>query len=226
MSLCLSIYLSVYLSVYLSIYLSVYLSIYLSVCLSIYLSIYLSICLSVSHESQISHIKTQYQKFISNHCLFSFFSYITVLSRLAVLWGYVNLSKDSQSAWPFVLMVSAWAAIEVPRYLFYVISTIDKDSVPYVLQWLRYSLFVVLYPSGITGEVLSIWNSLSDISKNGKKIGVIIEQPNAWNIQYNHVIVAYILFAVYVPGSPYMILNMWNSRQRAMNPKKDATKKD
>jgi very-long-chain (3R)-3-hydroxyacyl-CoA dehydratase len=123
-------------------------------------------------------------------------------------------------------MVSAWAAIEVPRYLFYVISTIDKDSVPYVLQWLRYSLFVVLYPSGITGEVLSIWNSLSDISKNGKKLGVIIEQPNAWNIQYNHVIVAYILFAVYVPGSPYMILNMWNSRQRAMNPKKDVTKKE
>lgn len=150
-----------------------------------------------------------------------------MLSRLAVLWGYVNLSKDSQNAWPFVLMVSAWAAIEVPRYLFYVLSTIDKDSVPYILQWLRYSLFVVLYPAGITGEVLSIWNSLPNISKNGKALGLIIEQPNAWNIQYNHVILAYILFAVYVPGSPFMILNMWNSRQRAMNPKPKAeTKKD
>lgn len=33
-------------------------------------------------------------------------------------------------------------------------------SSPYILFYLRYSLFFVLYPTGITGELLTMWASL------------------------------------------------------------------
>jgi very-long-chain (3R)-3-hydroxyacyl-CoA dehydratase len=50
-----------------------------------------------------------------------------------------------------VLPLRSWACVEVPRYLFYALN-IYMDTVPFVLFFLRYNLFFVLYPSGISGE--------------------------------------------------------------------------
>ena len=44
----------------------------------------------------------------------------------------------------------SWACVEVPRYLFYAVN-LFTEVVPYPLFFLRYNLFMVLYPSGITG---------------------------------------------------------------------------
>lgn len=66
-------------------------------------------------------------------------------------------------------MAASWSAVEVPRYGFLLWKLlVDSDSkpkaagaakpeaeetnVPYFMLWLRYSLFMVLYPTGITGE--------------------------------------------------------------------------
>lgn len=64
-------------------------------------------------------------------------------------------------------MVGSWALVEVPRYLFYAVKEVTEKvipkvqcrfihQVPFPLFWLRYNLFVVLYPSGITGEIFQI----------------------------------------------------------------------
>ena len=55
-------------------------------------------------------------------------------------------------------MVASWAVIEIVRYLFYAAKLVsdNPEAMPYPLFWLRYSLFMVLYPSGISGEVLQI----------------------------------------------------------------------
>ncbi len=44
----------------------------------------------------------------------------------------------------------SWACVEVPRYTFYAVN-LFMDVVPLPLFFLRYNLFMVLYPSGITG---------------------------------------------------------------------------
>ena len=66
--------------------------------------------------------------------------------------------------------MQAWGLVEVPRYLFYAINLYTEvcrnfqwtlryncgiHQVPYPLKWLRYSLFYVLYPMGITGALAS-----------------------------------------------------------------------
>ena len=59
-------------------------------------------------------------------------------------------------------MVASWSAIEIVRYVFYAFKLASDKSMPYPLFWLRYSLFMVLYPSGITGEILQIVTATGD----------------------------------------------------------------
>ena len=58
-------------------------------------------------------------------------------------------------------MVAAWACVEVPRYLFYAVNLFASGphKIPMPLFWLRYTLFVVLYPAGISGELLQMWHA-------------------------------------------------------------------
>lgn len=52
-------------------------------------------------------------------------------------------------------MVLSWSLVEVPRYLFYLMKLLHL-SMPTWLFFLRYNLFIVLYPTGITGTSLSL----------------------------------------------------------------------
>ena len=74
-----------------------------------------------------------------------------VFSRVWTLWAVMNISADVQQSIFFTLACTSWALVEVPRYLFYALNLLG--SVPYPIFWLRYSLFAVLYPTGITGEL-------------------------------------------------------------------------
>jgi len=73
-----------------------------------------------------------------------------VASRLWVVWGATYYSAASQRHWSLYLMVVSWCCAEVPRYLFYV-ANLALPSIPYPLFATRYSSFMVLYPTGITG---------------------------------------------------------------------------
>jgi len=94
----------------------------------------------------------------------------------------------------------AWSVTEVVRYLFYFCGLLGH--VPYALFWLRYSLFMVLYPMGITGEMFQTF-----VGMNAYWTGTL------W---YR---VSVLVVLVYLPGSPYMILNMWSNRVRSFKKK-------
>ena len=103
-------------------------------------------------------------------------------------------------------MILSWASVEVPRYLFYVFALLTGDATkktPYPLFWLRYSLFYVLYPSGILGE-WTVFRSAAHDTLFLAKFGPLA------SILYYH-----ILFYVYVIGSPFMIMNMMGNRTSA-----------
>lgn len=145
------------------------------------------------------------------------------MSRVMVLWGMVHLAPAAQSSPFFSLMVASWAAVEVPRYFFYLVALVANP--PYWLTWLRYSLFIVLYPSGITGEIGCLWNSLDYVKEHGEKLGVTFNQPNDWNLTWNHYYLLLVLLALYVPGSPFMIANMWKARSKALAKEAEKAKK-
>ena len=92
--------------------------------------------------------------------------------------------------------------------MFYAAALVTGDATkktPYPLFWLRYSLFAVLYPTGITGE-LSVFFKAAKDPAFGEIFG---ESPSYF---------VYMLFLpfVYVFGSPFMIMNMAGNRKNAL----------
>ena len=74
---------------------------------------------------------------------------LQLFSRVALV-AVVNDSKAqfaSDNVW-IRMMLFAWSLTEVIRYSYYGLPTNNK-----VLTWLRYTLFIVLYPMGVIGEI-------------------------------------------------------------------------
>lgn len=76
---------------------------------------------------------------------------IQIVSRVA-LAQIVNYVPGVQDVKPWLyMMVFAWSLTETIRYLFYALNLLNIQVS--VLTWLRYSLFIVLYPLGVSGEI-------------------------------------------------------------------------
>jgi len=119
-----------------------------------------------------------------------------VSSRLFLVWAITPNSALAQNHWSLYFMVLSWSLVEIPRYLFYAFNLFSMP--PYPLFWLRYSLFAILYPTGITGELGQIWTAMKGY-----------DGP-FWYF------LAFVLL-VYVPGSPYMYFHMMVQRAKAFN---------
>lgn len=140
-------------------------------------------------------------------------TFMQVLSRVGVLGMAMMSSREgvARNHWAAGVMLLAWSMVEVPRYLFYVCAIITGDATkktPYSLFWLRYSLFAVLYPMGISGECLTMWNLLSDLSGG---IGYSLSDDMG---AFMRKVITCVL-VIYIPGGPFMFMNMVGNRKSA-----------
>lgn len=148
---------------------------------------------------------------------------LQVTSRLAILWCVVYLAPNSTEQLAFVVMVLAWCAIEVPRYFFYIVSLLFPDSIPFALTWIRYSLFILLYPAGIYGEVCCLLAALPLLAKARP---LSLDMPNPYNFAFDFYSVLWYSALLYVPGSPFLYLHMLKLRNKKLGePSDEATKK-
>ena len=100
-------------------------------------------------------------------------------------------------------MILSWSLVEVPRYAFYLAALVTGDATkktPYPLFWLRYSLFAVLYPTGITGELTVFLAASKDPTFTTPALAFFYGK---------------LLMGVYFVFSPFMILNMVGNRKSA-----------
>ena len=141
----------------------------------------------------------------------AFVAFVQVGARLLVLLAFADVARPAQTHWAAGVMLCAWAAIEVPRYAFYLAG---GERAPHWLVWLRYSLSIILYPFGIAGEWITIYNSL-DAIREGRLLSAAM--PNAWNVRYDHYLAGlFALFVLYPPASVFMIASMWRARRKAL----------
>merc|ERR1719427_2156525 len=86
---------------------------------------------------------------------------IQVFSRVFIVWGILIQVEESRDCIGFAMLLTAWTITEIIRYSYYTFGLFD--SVPYLLMWLRYTLFIFLYPLGVTGEIFyyTMLNSLN-----------------------------------------------------------------
>ncbi|KAJ2726981.1 hypothetical protein GGI07_000098 [Coemansia sp. Benny D115] len=80
-----------------------------------------------------------------------------VYSRLLLVWGTLYLfdTPGVRASYSLVMMVLAWSITECVRYSHYGLSLLGIEV--YGLLYLRYTLFYVLYPVGVSGELLEMW---------------------------------------------------------------------
>ncbi len=130
-----------------------------------------------------------------------------VASRLLLVWAYTRPYTACQAHWSLFLMVASWSCAEIPRYLFYAFKQIGEA--PYALFWLRYSGFMLLYPTGISGECIQMWSYFS---------GATNAEPMYW--------ITLLIAVVYVVGSPGMVKNMYFNRAKEFKKLKDSKKSE
>lgn len=143
---------------------------------------------------------------------------VQVMSRLGVVWGILHQVTESHDKIGFPLVCIAWSVTEVIRYSYYMGAIVAYT--PFILQYLRYTLFIVLYPLGVVGEILSIYKSLPYI---GEREILSVSLPNRANMSFNYYYVLIVIMFTYIPGFPQLYFHMLGQRKKILGekPKKE-----
>ncbi|CAN8299066.1 unnamed protein product [Cochlearia groenlandica] len=137
-------------------------------------------------------------------------------SRLFLTWGILFSFPEVRSHFLVTSLVISWSITEIIRYSFFGLKE-ALGFAPSLHLWLRYSSFLVLYPTGITSEVGLIYLALPHI-KTSEMYSVRL--PNTLNFSFDYFYATILVLAIYVPGSPHMYRYMLGQRKRALSKSK------
>lgn len=125
-----------------------------------------------------------------------------VSSRLLLVWGVVDRFPNLAKSAGYSSMLIAWSVTEVVRYSYFTF-TLSGFS-PAFITWLRYNLFYVLYPLGISSECWLIFKAIEPSRA--------IRKEAAWFLQ--------VILLIYVPGSYVLFTHMMAQRRKVMRGKR------
>ncbi|KAJ5860545.1 uncharacterized protein N7529_007855, partial [Penicillium soppii] len=127
-----------------------------------------------------------------------FTTFTQVFARSVQVWAidYAFPGVTAPSlAYPAMLL--AWASADTVRYLYFAIMLADYP-IPPVLKFARYSLFIVLYPVGISSEWWLMYKATT-VTNNWAVAGIF-----------------YFFLGLYVPGSVMMYSYMLKQRRKVL----------
>jgi very-long-chain (3R)-3-hydroxyacyl-CoA dehydratase len=165
-----------------------------------------------------------------------FLNFLQIVSRLVVVWGIVNLfptvsvfrtdnyfihlkeylsNLKSKECVGVLMICFAWSITEIVRYSYYALNILD--CVPYILTWLRYSLFIVLYPFGVAGELTCIFYGIYHVYpiKNRNRYSLLL--PNSFNFSFDILYILLIAVIAYIPGFPVLYKHMLAQRKKILS---------
>ena len=132
---------------------------------------------------------------------------IQIFGRCAIV-AILQYFKNSVSI-GYLLLSFAWPSIEIIRYPYYLFNSFKNEKktfeIPYILIWCRYSFFIVLYPIGVSGEMISLFYSREDLDKYSNN--------NHFKLSY----IIYIFYLFYVPGLYVMYKYLLKQRNKALS---------
>ncbi|XP_053554006.1 very-long-chain (3R)-3-hydroxyacyl-CoA dehydratase 2 [Bombina bombina] len=134
-----------------------------------------------------------------------------VLSRVFLTWAVTHSVKEVQNEDSVLLFVVAWTITEIIRYSFYTFSLLNH--LPYIIKWARYTLFIVLYPMGVTGELLTIYAALPYVKQTGL---YSISLPNKYNFSFDYFTFLILVMISYIPLFPQLYFHMLHQRRKVI----------
>lgn len=142
-----------------------------------------------------------------------FLTFIQIFSRVFVVWGVIHSFARVHNSITLPVVLIAWSITEVIRYLYYVMYLVGW--VPYALLWCRYTFFIVLYPMGVSGEILTTIFALPYIRDTQ---WYSITMPNFANVSFSYYYFVIFVLLAYIPGFPQMYLHMLKQRKKVLSP--------
>ncbi|KAK7092168.1 very-long-chain (3R)-3-hydroxyacyl-CoA dehydratase 2-like [Littorina saxatilis] len=143
-----------------------------------------------------------------------------VFSRVFLLWGVVWSVPEVQTTGYILCFLVAWTITEIIRYSFYFFSLLGQ--VPYFLKWCRYTFFIILYPIGVTGEVMTIYLALPHVLESDM---YSVSLPNTANISFSYYYYLCFIIFSYLPVFPQLYGHMLAQRKKIISspqrPKKE-----
>jgi len=139
-----------------------------------------------------------------------FLTFFQVFSRVGVLWGVLHISPPSTLSLGVSLCMVAWDITEIIRYGYYFFNLIGLSQ---LLTWPRYTFFIVLYPLGITGELMCIYEALDFVHQNKF---MSYSMPNAFNFTFHYYYALVVAMILYIPIFPQLYGHMWAQRKKIL----------
>ena len=135
---------------------------------------------------------------------------IQILGRIAIV--LILQFFPSAVSKGYLLIYFAWSLVEMVRYIYYIMSLLQKDfwkfNIPYALIWCRYSFFIVLYPIGVSGEMITVWNAKKDFGKyilwNNGKINITVAD------------LVYPVWVLYIPALIFLYGYLFKQRKKVL----------
>ncbi|MFT7807870.1 very-long-chain (3R)-3-hydroxyacyl-CoA dehydratase 2 [Arapaima gigas] len=134
-----------------------------------------------------------------------------VTSRVFLTWAVTHSVREVQHEDSVLLFVVAWTLTEIIRYSFYTFSLLNH--VPYFIKWARYTFFMVLYPMGVTGELLTILAALPHVRKTGL---YSLALPNVYNFSFDYHTFLILTMISYIPLFPQLYFHMLQQRRKVL----------
>ncbi|KAL6928354.1 hypothetical protein ACO0SA_003092 [Hanseniaspora valbyensis] len=129
-----------------------------------------------------------------------------VFSRLLIVIGAFQLMPKigQEIGIEYITLSLAWGLTEVVRYAFYGLNLLNIKSK--IIIFLRYNMFPLLYPLGVTSELIVLFKT-SNLCDN-----LLVK------------IIYIVSMLAYIPGFPVLFSHMWIQRKKAMKELKGEAK--
>lgn len=136
-------------------------------------------------------------------------TFIQVLSRVIVVCGVLLATPTAPYSIGLPMVLVAWSLAEITRYSYYGFNLLG--GVPKFLLWCRYTFFLVLYPLGVSGELLCLYSAQKYV---GETKMWTLEMPNIFNVIFNYQCLLIIIMISYIPLFPQMYMHMLVQRKK------------
>ena len=145
-----------------------------------------------------------------------FIPFLQISGRAFILFFMIEAEPRMQTKPVVFYVFTVWSLIEVIRYPYY-LSQLLNVKIP-ILKWLRYTIWIPLYPLGFLCESIII---LRNIPYFEETLKFTISLPNSWNfaLHFPTVLRVYLLLLC-LPGLYTVMRHMRNTRLKKLGPKR------
>ncbi|XP_033326572.2 3-hydroxyacyl-CoA dehydratase 2 [Megalopta genalis] len=132
-------------------------------------------------------------------------SLVQVGGRAFVLFAMIEAEPRMQTKPVVFYLFLAWSVVEIVRYPYY-ITQLLKIEIPF-LTWLRYTIWMPLYPLGFLCEGVIILRNIPYFEETGK---FTYSMPNSWNFAFHFPSFLRIYLLIFCLPILYMLMSRMN----------------